>query len=293
MARIRKSLFADRDNLYPKSGSHHISLGRWVPQVSSEDLACTDRSCAPPPVGTGGSNGKGGFAPPTGTPDYSMAAPETVERVSPSARASRSKAALGPSSRSEEAWQAIRAPAGVRAEFAEEYAKLPSNDPKAHAAYRKMATEVEEQFHHMEASGIKAQFVDYDPYPTAASMIADVERGVIKVMRTDITGPHDFFTNQQNDMFRAVHDVYGHAAIGRGFDRHGERAAYLSHRDMFKDPDAVRALATETEGQNATVHVTGRFPEQKIALLPDRLVFNNLVASVRAGWNHVRDWLGR
>lgn len=265
---------ADKDNLYSLGGSHHISLGRVV-APTSEELACLDKSCAPPPVGTGGSKGKGG-----GPTDYSVAAKEVVENVvgSPRARASRD-AYVGSGSRSEESWDDIRANPGLRQSMADEYARLPSYDNKAVKAYGELAKEVEQQYDHMVKSGIKVEFVDYDPYPTAVAMRNDVEAGTIKVMRTDVTGPHKFFTNEQNDKFRAVHDVYGHASTGRGFDRHGERAAYISHREMFRSPDAIRALATETEGQNATVHVTGRFPEQKIALMSDDLVFDSRLAS--------------
>ena len=71
-------------------------------------------------------------------------------------------------------------------------------------------------------------------------------------------------------MFRAVHDVFGHAASGRGFDRHGEEAAWLKHSTMYS-PLAARALATETRGQTCAriFHYGGRrFPEQKAVLLP-------------------------
>ena len=82
-------------------------------------------------------------------------------------------------------------------------------------------------------------------------------------MATESTGGHHFFTNEENDKFRAVHDTFGHAAIGRGFSRHGEEAAFLSHRQMFP-PEAHAALTSETRGQNSFLNYgpTGDFPDQ-------------------------------
>jgi multidrug efflux pump subunit AcrA (membrane-fusion protein) len=85
------------------------------------------------------------------------------------------------------------------------------------------------------------------------------------------TGGHPFFTPEQNEQFRTVHDVFGHAATGRAFDRHGEEAAWLSHSQMYS-PQALRALTTETRGQNAAMLFTGGgevFQPQKIGLLPE------------------------
>lgn len=273
---------ADDDNQYSRTKIHHTSIGRW-PHKSEADhqFACHDPACAPPPVGVGGSK-------PGGAVDHSKANKEVVEDVKGSARAGGSKESyIGRPGRSEGEWDEIRANPEDRAAMAAAYREMPSDDPAAHGAYRSLAREIGEQFKHLEASGIKAEFVDYDPYPTAAAMVRDVQRGVIKVMNTSVTGSHPFFTDHENNMFRAVHDVYGHAATGRGFDRHGERAAYISHSEMFRSRDAIRALATETEALNAIVHETGHFPEQKIALMPDALVFEDIAPAksfVAAAW---------
>jgi len=53
-----------------------------------------------------------------------------------------------------------------------------------------------------------------------------------------------------NDIFRAVHDYYGHAKPGVGFRAMGEENAYQSHAGMFS-PEARRAVASETRGQNS------------------------------------------
>lgn len=53
-----------------------------------------------------------------------------------------------------------------------------------------------------------------------------------------------------NDMVRAVHDLFGHAAHGFQFGPKGEENAYLVHRQMFS-PEAIPALTTETRAQNS------------------------------------------
>ena len=56
-----------------------------------------------------------------------------------------------------------------------------------------------------------------------------------------------------NDMFRAVHDSMAHSKEGLGFGPRGEDNAYRQHFAMFT-PDAQKALASETRGQNTWVN---------------------------------------
>jgi hypothetical protein len=56
-----------------------------------------------------------------------------------------------------------------------------------------------------------------------------------------------------NDLFRIVHDYFGHAGEGNGFRADGEFNAYRIHRALYS-PEAQPALATETLGQNAWVN---------------------------------------
>jgi hypothetical protein len=246
------------DNLFAQYHIYHTSNGRWSLDQGSDEFFNKNHDA------------KGRFT----ASDVNVANPEVIEDVTGSARARQIRDAYTQSTeRSEGAWDEIMAPAELRSKMAKAYEAMPVDDPSAHPSYRALAGEVKQQFDFMTSKGIKVEFVSYDPYRTAKMMTADVEAGTIKVMKTAVTGSHTFFTDQENDMFRAVHDVFGHAATGRGFDRHGERAAYVSHSEMFKSRGAIRALATETEAQNAVVHETGRFPVQKIALMPDSLVF--------------------
>lgn len=165
--------------------------------------------------------------------------------------------------------------------------------PTIRRSYRAMANDTNKQYEHMTrpveegGMGLRHEVVNHDPYgglgvttdDSARQMAADVAGGTIKTMATAATGPHAFFSNEENDRFRAVHDVFGHAATGRGFDANGEEAAYLSHRQMFSSR-ARPAMTSETHGQNSYLNwragaggLTGpeaEFPDQgnKLIQLP-------------------------
>jgi hypothetical protein len=59
-----------------------------------------------------------------------------------------------------------------------------------------------------------------------------------------------------NDIFRFVHDFFGHGKLGNGFGPIGEENAWNVHSLMFS-PLARRALTTETRGQNSWVNFSG------------------------------------
>ena len=153
--------------------------------------------------------------------------------------------------------------------IADAYDELPTVDEEAFESYTALATEVEAQFEYMTKTlGIKVEFVADDPYKTSREMFADVSKGVLKVLSTASTGSHPFFSDEQNDMFRAVHDFFGHAATGRGFGQDGEESAWVHHSQMFTET-ARGALTTETRGQNSWYNTRNQgFAEQKVALLP-------------------------
>ena len=72
--------------------------------------------------------------------------------------------------------------------------------------------------------------------------------------------PHEFWDEIDpatgltvNEMFRAVHDYFGHAVTNNEFGRIGEERAQVVHGQMFS-PLAKLALASETRGQNSWVN---------------------------------------
>lgn len=141
--------------------------------------------------------------------------------------------------------------------------------PLARQAYEEFADQIEDQFASLP---VRVEFQDDDPYESAEEMFRDVDnRRLLKVYRTTGEQSHPLLTNTQNNMFRAVHDYYGHHRIRRGFDRHGEEAAWMHHSQMFRGL-ARRAMTTETRGQSSAfiwVNEGKEFPPQKAVLLPE------------------------
>lgn len=163
------------------------------------------------------------------------------------------------------------------ARYAQQYNAAPEFDHAAVPNFNAMRHEVGRQFDFLTGSqrrgglGVNVSVTKHDPYPNAEAMANDIHQNrQLKVMSTATTGSHPFFSNDENDQFRAVHDAFGHARTGRGFDSHGEEAAYQAHAGMFT-PRARLALASETRGQNSSmIQAGGVFPPQKIATMPEQ-----------------------
>ena len=153
----------------------------------------------------------------------------------------------------------------------------PDRDERAFAAYAAFSRETLRQFHFLIGRpaygglGVEVRVIDDDPYPDVTFMLDDLRRRRIRVFSSAACGnSHPYLSDGENDMFRAVHDVFGHAACGRGFDPDGEEAAWVKHCTMYSGL-ARHALTTETRGQTCALlfHYRGtRFPDQKAALLP-------------------------
>lgn len=92
-----------------------------------------------------------------------------------------------------------------------------------------------------------------------------------------------------NDIFRAVHDVFGHAKHGAGFRAVGEENAWQSHARMYS-PRALPAVTAETRGQNSWVNfgpygqsnrtasqLETQYAEQKVGRLPDWVLTEGLL----------------
>lgn len=83
-----------------------------------------------------------------------------------------------------------------------------------------------------------------------------------------------------NDVFRAVHDAFGHGLEGAGFRADGEENAWQAHVRLFTG-SAVDAITSETRGQNSLVNygpsgganrtasaIDTEFAPQKTGLMP-------------------------
>lgn len=165
-------------------------------------------------------------------------------------------------------YASITADKGRGLAIAREYLTAPLFDDSAADAYDAFAAETVRQYDELRRT-VRMSVSSADPYDTPEDMFAAVNSGELAVLSTAITGGHPYLSDRVNDIFRAVHDYHGHYSTGRGFDRHGEEAAWTRHSRMYS-PLARRAMTAETRGQNsAMVWVLGTFPVQKFTTLPE------------------------
>lgn len=130
-------------------------------------------------------------------------------------------------------------------------------DQLTEAAYRSLGEDVKRQFDTLPVT--TRYHSGSGEYPTPSAMIRDVlTNGNLNVFRGG--DPHDFLneTDPQtgltlNEMFRGVHDFYGHVAPGSTFRPGGEEVAYAMHQRTL-DPLSQIALLSETRGQNSLVN---------------------------------------
>ncbi len=166
----------------------------------------------------------------------------------------------------------VRLDRAVGRRISDAYVAAPSWDERALPAYDAFRRETIEQFDLLLRGGVTVEVVDYDPYPDDLRMAQDLSQHRLRVFSTQACrNPYPFLTDEENDMFRAVHDAFGHGASGCGFDVDGEEGAWLRHSYVYSRL-ARPALATETRGQNCAFnfhHRGERFPDQKLALLPE------------------------
>jgi len=198
---------------------------------------------------------------------------------------------------------------------------MPHNptDPKTAASYDAMIKETMAQYQAAKAAGLKVEF-----NPGADSPYGDNIKGALHdihdnnhlyVYPTDTSAGGGFGSSavdtsnhpmlQQsgesfngvpatnNDVFRAVHDYFGHAKEGNTFRANGEENAWGQHAAMYS-PEARPAMTTETRGQNSWVNFGPHgdfnrtasggdtiYAPQKVGLLPDE--FNHPPGEQDAG----------
>lgn len=189
--------------------------------------------------------------------------------------------------------------------IADEFEKMEHDpkDPAVAAAYDALIKETMDQYDAMLEAGVEIEFVrGEDPYKNSPyQAVIDVrDNNHLYVFSTkDGFGPDDNSTVDDNpllaetkytisgetalanDIFRAVHDYFGHAKNGVGFRANGEENAWQAHATMYS-PLALRAMTTETRGQNSWLNfgphgeknLTAKvedtiFADQKIGLLPE------------------------
>jgi hypothetical protein len=172
------------------------------------------------------------------------------------------------------------------------------NDPDVKAAYDALINETVDQYKLLKEKGLRTSKITPDmenPYKSSADMIKDIaennhlyyfptEQGFgndVKYTDHPLLQPVEVNGEKipANDVFRIVHDYFGHAKEGNKFGPKGEENAWRNHLQMYS-PEAQKALTTETRGQNSWVNygpeaVNNRanpaktiYADQKAGLLP-------------------------
>lgn len=153
------------------------------------------------------------------------------------------------------------------------------NDPKVKAAYEAMAKETLDQYKAIIDKGYKVEINNTEPYSDSGAMIEDLrDNKRMKIFSTESGFGDEPITDEQrkenpllrdsgfkdvngetllvNDVFRFVHDFFGHAKLGNGFGPIGEENAWRVHSEMYS-PEARKAMTSETRGQNSWVNFSG------------------------------------
>ena len=193
-------------------------------------------------------------------------------------------------------------------------------NPEVIKAYKAMADEALMQMKTLVDAGYKVEMYTggADPYRNSQEMVDDLNENKhlwvfptedgfgesritdedrrVKPMLKD-SGYEDINGKPMlvNDVFRAVHDFFGHSELGNSFGPVGEENAWQIHSRMFS-PEARKAMTTGTRGQNSWVnfgpHIVREdgsvpkkgdedytppserpFAEQKLFLMPDDVIF--------------------
>ena len=190
------------------------------------------------------------------------------------------------------------------ARIAQAYDAMPHtpDDPQTQKAYQALIDETMDQFQGLKANGLKIDKIQPgqpNPYKSSRDLFDDVNNNNhISYFPTEqgfgssgkdfpnnpMLQPTDEKINGEptvaNDIFRIVHDIYGHAKEGNSFGPTGEENAWLQHKQMYS-PLAQKAMTTETRGQNSWVNYgpfgeanranpgATTYADQKAGLLPD------------------------
>ena len=136
---------------------------------------------------------------------------------------------------------------------------IKSYDDLVEASYKQLEKETVDQF---KALPVRMSFHEGNlNYKDSNEMLRDIiGHNHLTVFRGG--DKHEFLNkvDQQtglnsNEMFRAVHDYFGHGIKGNPFGAKGEETAWASHEQMYS-PLAKIAMTTETRGQNSFVNYT-------------------------------------
>ena len=164
-------------------------------------------------------------------------------------------------------------------------------NPEVREAYEAMATETEAQYELLKQEGVEVEIFEGEgePYANSQEMLDDLnnnnhlfilstekdfgQTGITESQRAENPLLNESkFTDKNgkpmlvNDVFRAVHDFFGHGERGNSFGAIGEENAWDVHARMYS-PKARRAMTTETRGQNSWVNFGPQMRDSEGGLL--------------------------
>ena len=93
-----------------------------------------------------------------------------------------------------------------------------------------------------------------------------------------------------NDLFRAVHDMFGHGLEGAGFRARGEENAWQAHVRLFTG-SAIGAITSETRGQNSWLNY-GKYGEQNRNAKVEDTIFADQKTGLMPEWTWTEGRVG-
>ncbi len=189
-------------------------------------------------------------------------------------------------------------------------------NPRVKEAYRNLIAQTRAQYDALADAGYKFWFMDLgrpdnvqyvsSPWNAMRDLRANQQMGVFPTvegfgsdasfdtennplladtgLRWPIGGPGSRTTAPvlANDLFRAVHDAFGHGLEGAGFRADGEENAWQAHVRLFTG-SAVGAITSETRGQNSWLNFGPHGDKNRNAKVEDT-VFADQKTGLMPSW---------
>jgi hypothetical protein len=177
-------------------------------------------------------------------------------------------------------------------------------------SYDAMIDETMEQYETLRKKGYKFSFMPEsgDIYGNPRNAINDIvqnqrlsvfptEQGFGTLVEASQANPLLMKTGEKwggkdvtaNDVFRAVHDVFGHGKYGVGFRATGEENAFQAHARMYS-PEALPAVTSETRGQNSWVNY-GPYGEFNRKASPEQTIYAEQKTGLMPNWTYIEGLL--
>lgn len=264
-----------------------------------------------PDVG-GGAGGyqSGGLAPLPGAPTVQGASGPDIRLVRVAEEYARS---IGLDLKRQAEFVEVDPERAARIAQAYEEMKHDPSDPAVAEAYQNLIAQTVAQYRALEAAGYKLWFLDPENDPYAGNpwnamrdLRANQSMGVFPTEAGFGSGATDIDISDNplmadtgiewgygspdgpkkrvlaNDLFRAVHDAFGHGLEGAGFRARGEENAWQAHIRLFTG-SAQGAITSETRGQNSWLNY-GPYGEKNRTASVEETVFADQKTGLMPEW---------